>query len=83
MISTWAYVWIIAGMWFTVSPWRLRDLIEWTTANDQRIRLVSAFRLALGTLVVILGLTAFRVGDVQAQNSDVGQAPPNSALLSR
>src|SRR5882762_10675980 len=33
VIVTWAYVWVVAGMWFTISPWRLRDLILWSTAN--------------------------------------------------
>src|SRR5207244_5436943 len=36
VIVTWAYVLVIAGMWFTVSPWRLRDLLNWGTATDQR-----------------------------------------------
>jgi hypothetical protein len=80
VISTWAYIWIIAGMWFTISPWRLRDLIQWSTANERRVRLGSALRLSLGALVVILGLTVFRAGDVQAQSPEPG-SPPNSAAL--
>jgi len=80
VISTWAYLWIIAGMWFTVSPWRLRDLIQWSTANERRVRLSSAVRLALGALVLVLGLTVFRGGDVQAQGPELS-TPPNSAAL--
>ena len=79
VISTWAYVWIIAGMWFTISPWRLRDLIQWSTANESRVRVGSALRLALGALVLVLGLTVFRAGDVQAQSPESGSGPPNSA----
>jgi hypothetical protein len=79
VIAVWAYVWIIAGMWFTVSPWRLRDLIQWSTASETRVRANSAVRLALGALVLVLGLTVFRAGDVQAQSPDVGSGPPNSA----
>jgi hypothetical protein len=60
VITTLAYVWVLAGMWFTVSPWRLRDLIHWTTANDQRTRLLSALRLAFGLLLICLGLTVYR-----------------------
>lgn len=59
IIATWAYIWILAGMWFTISPWRLRDLILWATANEKRTKLVSAVRLAFGLFVVILGLTVF------------------------
>lgn len=79
VISTWAYIWIIAGMWFTISPWRLRDLIQWSTASEQRVRMTSAFRLGLAALVLILGLTVFRGGDVQAQSHDYLPTPPNSA----
>jgi len=60
VIVVWAYIWVIAGMWLTISPWRLRDLIQWMTDNPQRIRLMSGLRLAFGLFVVILGLTAFR-----------------------
>jgi hypothetical protein len=81
VISTWAYLWIIAGMWFTVSPWRLRDFIQWSTANERRVRVGSAMRLALGALVLVLGLTVFRANDVQAQSSEFSTSP-NSAPLS-
>jgi hypothetical protein len=60
VIQTWAYVLIIAGMWFTVSPWRLRDLLEWATATEQRVRIGSTIRLAFGLFVAALGMTAFR-----------------------
>ena len=80
VISTLAYVWIFAGMWFTISPWRLRDLIQWSTATEQRVRFGSALRLALGVLVLILGLTVFRAGELQAQSPDFGNAPSNPAL---
>ena len=79
VISTLAYVWILAGMWFTVSPWRLRDLIQWSTASDSRIRYTSALRLALAGLVLILGLTVFRAGDLQAQ-SPADLALPHSGV---
>jgi hypothetical protein len=60
VLATWAYVWIIAGMWFTISPWRLRDLIQWQTDSDARLRMGSTLRLGLGLLVALLGLTALR-----------------------
>jgi ABC-type amino acid transport system permease subunit len=59
VIQTWAYVLVIAGMWFTIAPFRLRDLLEWATANERRIRVGSALRLAFGLLIVALGLTVF------------------------
>jgi hypothetical protein len=62
VLGVWAYAWIIAGIWFTVSPWRCRDLIEWKTATDARVRIGCIARLALGLLVAALGATVFRTG---------------------
>jgi hypothetical protein len=50
---------VIAGIWLTVSPWRLRDLLNWATANETRVRVGSAIRLAFGLFVAVLGLTKF------------------------
>ena len=59
IIVLWAYVMVAAGIWFTVSPWRLRDLIHWTTANDSRTKISSGIRLSFGALVLLLGLTVY------------------------
>ena len=24
-LVVWAYLWVVAGIWFTISPWRMRD----------------------------------------------------------
>ena len=60
VIQTWAYVLVVAGMWFTVSPWRLRDMLAWATATEQRTKVGCALRLAFGLFVAGLGLTVFR-----------------------
>jgi hypothetical protein len=60
VIQVWAYILILAGMWLTISPWRLRDLLNWATANEKRIKTACAVRLAFGLFVLVLGLTAFR-----------------------
>ncbi|HEX9045467.1 MAG TPA: hypothetical protein VF988_00455 [Verrucomicrobiae bacterium] len=60
VIQVWAYVLVVAGIWFTITPWRLRDLINWATANEARVRLLSGIRLAFAAFVLVLGLTAFR-----------------------
>ncbi|HOX01605.1 MAG TPA: hypothetical protein P5555_04045 [Candidatus Paceibacterota bacterium] len=60
VIIVWAYLIICAGMWLTVSPWRLRDLIDWATAEPARLRALMIARLGLGLFVAVLGLTAFR-----------------------
>lgn len=54
-----AYVLVVAGIWLTVSPWRLRDFLNWTTANEHRIKVCCGLRLAFGLLLAVLGLTVF------------------------
>src|SRR6266705_3342447 len=56
VIQSWAYVLVLGGMWFTVSPWRLRDFLEWGTANEKRIKVGCGVRLAFGLFVAALGL---------------------------
>ena len=60
VIQTWAYGLVVAGIWFTVTPWRVRDFISWATATEMRIRVTSTIRLAFAIFIVLLGLTAFR-----------------------
>jgi len=60
VIQTWAYVLVVAGIWFTVTPWKLRDVLEFGTATEMRIRVGSGLRLAFALFIVVLGLTAFR-----------------------
>lgn len=60
VMVVWAYVWVICGMWFTISPWRLRDFLNWWTANHARLRAGGLLGVVLGITVLVLGLTAFR-----------------------
>lgn len=59
LIVTWAYLWALGGMWFTISPWRVRDIILWTTATESRIRLICGLRSVLGLLVIGLGVFVY------------------------
>ena len=60
VIQAWAYVLIVAGIWFTITPWKLRDLLEWATASEARVKIGSVIRLAFALFILTLGLTAFR-----------------------
>ena len=60
VVQTWAYVLVVAGIWFTVTPWKLRDLLEFTTANETRVRIGSGIRLIFAISILVLGLTVFR-----------------------
>jgi hypothetical protein len=59
VIAVWAYALVVGGMWFTAWPWRMRDLINWSTANEQRTRLGSGLGVAFGLFVTALGLAVF------------------------
>ena len=59
VFQTWAYVLVIGGIWFTMSPWRLRDLLEWATANEKRVKIGCAVRLAFGLFVAFLGFAKY------------------------
>ena len=90
VIAVWAYGMVLAGMWFTISPWRLRDAIEWTCATETRTRLLSMVRLVFGVFVIGLGLTVFPAAErkdpfalLQTPASEVlcpvGTLPPSLA----
>jgi hypothetical protein len=59
IIQTWAYLLVIMGIWLTISPWRLRDFLNWATANEKRIKIGCGIRLAFGLFVAVLGLTKY------------------------
>jgi hypothetical protein len=59
VFQVWAYVLVVAGIWFTMSPWRLRDLLNWATANEKRVRIGCAARLAFGLFIAFLGFAKF------------------------
>ncbi len=59
VLSFLAYGWIIAGIWLTISPWRMRDWLNWATASHTRLRVISTARLIVGLLLLGLGLLVF------------------------
>jgi hypothetical protein len=59
LFQAWAYLLVLAGMWLTISPWRLRDFLAWNTASEKRIKVGCGLRLAFGLFVATLGYTKF------------------------
>jgi hypothetical protein len=55
-----AYAFVLAGIVFTIAPWKLRDWLEYFTANEQVVRYGCAVRLAFDLFLIGLGLTAYR-----------------------
>src|SRR5690349_17201236 len=44
IIQSWAYLLVLAGIWLTVSPWRLRDFLHWAVANEKRVKIGCSIR---------------------------------------
>lgn len=59
-VSGWAYVWVLGGLWLSVSPWRLRDGLDWVTATEGRLKLAAAGGVVWGLFIGGLGLTVFK-----------------------
>jgi hypothetical protein len=60
VITVWAYVFVIMGIVFTISPYKMRDLIIWSTSSEKKTRVWSAIRMALGVFVLVLGCTVLK-----------------------
>jgi len=60
VLISWAYLMVLGGMWLTISPWRARDLIQWGTATESRLKMLSGIRLAFALLLVVLGVLVFK-----------------------
>ncbi len=60
VLISWAYLMVLGGMWLTISPWRARDLIQWGTATESRLKMLSGIRLAFALLLVVLGVVVFK-----------------------
>ena len=63
VFAVWAYMIIVMSMWLVISPWRMRDMIEWMLAKSGRLAAKSWFRLGFGILLIALGLTVFGIPD--------------------
>jgi hypothetical protein len=59
-LTAWAYVWVLLGLWWSMSPWRMRDAIQWVTRSPFLFRLAAVAGLVWGGIVIVLGLTVLR-----------------------
>ncbi len=56
-----AYLWVIVAMWLVISPYRMRDMIQWATSRPARTRALCALGVAGGIALCILAATVYRV----------------------
>ncbi len=59
VIQVLAYVFVLAGMWLTISPWRMRDFLNWLIGMPGRLKLVCGLNAALAVFLIVLGLLRF------------------------
>ena len=53
------YAIVVVAMWMVISPWRMRDIINWGVSVRLRIYVKGVFWLLFGFLLIILGLKVF------------------------
>ena len=63
VFAVWAYLIILVSMWWVVSPWRMRDMIDWMLSKPGRFEAKCWFRLVFGIVLIALGLMVFGVQD--------------------
>jgi hypothetical protein len=61
VVSGLAYVWVVAGIWWTISPWRLRNSLAWLQSTSGRLRVGAIATLVLGVGLILLGVVVFPV----------------------
>jgi hypothetical protein len=54
-----AYVWATTGIILIISPYRLRDFIEWASRSESRFRGLSWGGVAFGVFLLILGIFVY------------------------
>ncbi len=59
IVTVLAYLWVVAGIVFVLSPYRLRDMIAWATASSGRLRRLCAVRLVFGLALLALSLWVY------------------------
>ena len=65
-IVVWAYVMVIAGMWFTISPWRMRDFLFWLSKRDRRLKGALCLLLTWSGFILVLAFSLYRTASASA-----------------
>jgi hypothetical protein len=55
VVTTLVYLWVIAAIWMASAPHHIRDVIQWSTATDNRCRALCSLGVALGAVLIGLG----------------------------
>jgi hypothetical protein len=52
-------VWVVVAVWMTIAPHQFRDVAQFMMANKTRCRLACSTGIAVGTLLLALGLFVY------------------------
>lgn len=61
VIAALAYLWVVAGVIFVLSPYRFRHAVERFCVTDVLCRILGAAGMGVGVLLLVLGFTVFKV----------------------
>jgi hypothetical protein len=59
VVTVFAYVLVVAGLFWVTMPYLLRDQINWSTRSNTRWRIVNGFMLLYGAVTLVLAVTKF------------------------
>lgn len=59
-MTAWAYVWALAGLWWSVQPWRARDAINWVVGSPGRFKLAAIAGVVWGGFVIGISQTVLK-----------------------
>jgi hypothetical protein len=59
LVTVFAYLLVIAGLFWVTMPYLLRDQINWTTHSNTRWRLVNGVALIYGAVTLTIAMTQF------------------------
>ena len=60
LVTVWMYVWVTLAIWVALSPWRVRDWLDWCARSEGRVRLLGLSGVIWGALISALAVTAYR-----------------------
>lgn len=59
VVTVLAYIWVVAAVWMTVAPHQFRDAAQFMMANNNRCRIVCSTGIAVGVLLLALGVFVY------------------------
>jgi hypothetical protein len=59
LVTVFAYLLVVAGLFWVTMPYLLRDQIDWSVRSDKRFRFLHGIAVGYGAIILALALTKF------------------------